>query len=340
MTSTIDESIVAQSPLNADLRAGIEAISQEQIVVFTQYVQLVLPLDGFVFWVRSDLISKCSLLNKATLAKSETLPPTFNAQGSLHYTSDIQQEEDKTISINRMIFTAEQEIQPFNQLSPQILYIAAFGGEVRFAFSHRSLYRLQAGIFHYVGNAIYPDMESQIIDDVSDFDQESLVVSNSLPIWLALNSYQPPYPTFGNPTLQLYPSFIVPANITPPYGTVHIFPEGTQAIGSTLLADANSNISQLCSERVRITLFGLRNQDALNFVACVNQYSLDYDTIGMMNMPVIQDHKRTQTELSTIAMKKIVEFEISYYMSDANNIARQLILSAIPTFQLGALVAP
>jgi len=55
---------------------------------------------------------------------------------------------------------------------------------------------------------------------------------------------------------------------------------------------------------VRITLFGVRNDQALDFVACVNQYSLDYDMFGVMNMPTIRDEKRTQAELNVIAMKK------------------------------------
>ena len=34
-------------------------------------------------------------------------------------------------------------------------------------------------------------------------------------------------------------------------------------------------------------------------------------------------------------MKKIIEFDVNYYQSRANTIARQLILAAIPAFFIG-----
>ena len=59
----------------------------------------------------------------------------------------------------------------------------------------------------------------------------------------------------------------------------------------------------------------------------------------MMSQPVVRDDKRTQAELGTIAMKKVVDFEISYYQERINDVARQMILSAIPAFNIGGLVA-
>jgi len=49
-------------------------------------------------------------------------------------------------------------------------------------------------------------------------------------------------------------------------------------------------------------------------------------------MPIIRDEVRTQSELNVRGMKKSIEFEISYYQSVAQDIARQLILSSIPTY--------
>ncbi len=76
----------------------------------------------------------------------------------------------------------------------------------------------------------------------------------------------------------------------------------------------------------------MRNDDALDFLDCVLQRSLDYDEFGIMNMPVVRDEKRTQSELNAIAQKKTIQFEISYNQNRMNSIARELILSAIPTF--------
>ena len=83
-------------------------------------------------------------------------------------------------------------------------------------------------------------------------------------------------------------------------------------------------------------MYGLGNNQAMDFQDYVFQYSLNTDVIGVMNMPVIRDEKRTQSELSVIAMKKSIEIEVSYYQARVNTIARQFIKSAIPTY----MVAP
>ena len=50
-------------------------------------------------------------------------------------------------------------------------------------------------------------------------------------------------------------------------------------------------------------------------------------------MPVIRDHKRTQAEIMAIALKKSIEFDVSYYQQTADAIARQLITSATISFE-------
>ena len=159
-----------------------------------------------------------------------------------------------------------------------------------------------------------------------------------MPAWLSLNGYRPFY-GYGNPSLALYPSFLVPDNVVPPFAAVHIAPEGTRALGMTQHVGHKSSLRQLVADKVRVTMWGTRNFSALDFVACVNQYSADYGVIGMMNQPVVRDEKRTQAEMGTIAMKKSVEFEVSYYQERINDVARQLILSAVPSFTIGGLEA-
>ena len=175
-------------------------------------------------------------------------------------------------------------------------------------------------------------METQVVDDPRSLNTRDVVVSNSLPLWLALNGYQPATGGFGNPGLTLYPSFLLPTNLAPPYAAVHIPPENTRALTGAPRISRDSSHTQLCADVVKITMFGMRNFNALDFLDCVLQRSLDYDEFGIMNMPVVRDEKRTQSELNAIAQKKSLTFEISYYQNRMNDIARQLILSAIPTF--------
>lgn len=336
---SIGEALGDQSQLANALKAGVETLSQNQTITFTKYVKCVLPIDGFVFWVRADLLSPSALLNASALNASVlnagsvivTPAPTLVVKGSLHYATDTRQEETETYGRNRVIFTAESEVQDLNQIGPAVLYIATFDG-IRFAFSARQLFYRQAGLYHYVGDAVYSDMDSQIIDDPRDLDTKNAVVSNSLPLWLALNGYAPDYPAYPIPPVRLYPSFLLPTNLPPPYGAVHIVPDGTQAIQGAPTFSRTLSHAQLVVDKVRITFYGLRNSAVLDFIDAVSQYSLDTDYFGIMNMPVPRDEKRPQSELNAISMKKTVEFDINYYQRRANTIARQLILEAIPSF--------
>jgi hypothetical protein len=164
----------------------------------------------------------------------------------------------------------------------------------------------------------------------------SLVVSNSLPLWLILNGYAPPYPGgFNNASLTLYPSFAVPDNLVPPYAVVHIEPGSTESLQYIPRLTSNLSHYQLVKDRVIITFYGVRNDAACDFLDCVIQYTIDTDNFGIMYVSPIRDEKRTQPEFGVLAMKKTIEFDISYYQSRANNVARQLILSCIPTYIFG-----
>lgn len=311
---------------------------------FTKYVKLILPLDGFVFWVKADLVSESAIFNAARFnavglnqpEQQIAAAPTLEVKGSLHYSTELEQVEDHTFTINTVVFTSETEVTPLNAVGPTTLYIGDFDG-IRYAFSSRGSYYQQAGIYHYRGRAIYSDMATQIVDKLSGFSGKQ-VVSNSLPAWLALNDYAPAY-GFGNPIIPVFPSYVVTPNLAPPFAAVHILPESTRPLTSAPVLSPRSSHSQLFSDRARITLYGVRNDQALDFVDCVNQYSLDVDAIGIMNMPGVRDDKRAQVELVALSQKKTIEYEVSYYQTRMNDVARQLILQAVPNFDIGDAIA-
>lgn len=316
-----------QSQLNAALKEGIETIDRTQIVTFTKYVRVILPLDGYVFWLKADIVSPSALINASAINSAGvdqpprivTPAPTIQVRGSLHYSTTRRQEQDEVFDQNQVVFTAEQDLDPFNEAGPAVLYIAQFDG-LQFAFSQRRPLYVQAGIYHYVGDVVYPAMATQIVNTRDGFDTADVVVSNSLPIWLALNQYMP-----------VFPSFLLPPNTLPPYATVHIAPETTGALSAAPLIDGTGSHFQLASERVKVTIYGLRNFNAMDYLDYVLQYSLDSDAIGIMNIPTVRDEKRTQLEFATLAQKKSVEFEINYYQTRARDIARQLITAAVAT---------
>lgn len=313
---TIDEAVQSgKTELASDLAAGIEAISYNQSITFVKYTRAVLPLDGYLFWV------------KATPEK------TINVKGSLHYASDTIQNADGTFALNRVVFTAEKEVEDFNNIAPNVEWICSFQ-KIRFSFNSRSSFYKQADVYHYHGDAIYPDMATQVIDSAADLHPERVIVSNSLPIWLGINGYNPPNSGagFAMPAITMYPAYLIPPNIVPPFASIDIDDGLTEGVAAAPTLQSDSSHYQLTTDRVKITLWGLRNDEAMQFIDCINAYSLAYNWFGIMNIPIIRDEKRTQSELNTLAMKKSVTFEISYYQYQAREIARQLIEQARTTF--------
>jgi len=331
MASAI-EAATAKPQLGAGLAQGVETISGNEQVTFTLYVKLVLPLDGYVFWVNASLLTDSAIYNASQYNRVEydkyafAIPPKqVTVPGSFHYASNVQMLEDRQPAFNHITFTATKPIVDFNEINPQFIYIATYQG-LKFSFNSRDNYYKQADLYHYRGSALYSIMDSQIIETMTDFDAQSVIVSNSLPIWLTLNQFFP-----------MYPSYLVDQNIPPPYAAVDVIPSETTALGQFPIINnviptsgnpTQSTYNQLTSDTVKITMYGIRNNEVLNFAEYVYQYSMNTDNIGLMNMPIIQDEKTTQSELGIIAMKKTITFKVSYYQNTVNNVALKYIQSA------------
>lgn len=298
---------------SATLTAGLQTLSEDEEIIFTQYVRYVLPLDGYVFW----------------LAVQKT-----PVRGSLHYGADKQQREDETIAVSRVVFTTKYPVQQFSAIAPDAMWVGEAPG-LKFAFSQRGFFYKPSGLWHYSGNAVYPALESQLLDIGAQPATVTLIVSNSLPAWLSLKSYAPIWLTAGNPGITLYPSFAVPDNIRPPYGAVHIAPEDTEPMTLAPFIGPMGQHFQLAKDRARVTLYGTTNAQAQAFLDLVYQYSLDTDIIGITAPAIARDEKRTQAELGILAEKKTLTFEVSYLQSAMPNVALQLIKSAPITFTIG-----
>lgn len=330
--ATVSEAATSASSLNAVQQAGIDVISREQEITFTKYVKLILPLDGFVFWVKADLLSASALSNASAFNSWSYNEPevlitpaaTITVKGGLHYASTMAQDQDESYTQNDVIFNTAGEIQEFNEIGPNVLFIGTID-DIEFAFSRRAELYSAAGIYHYRGIAVIPALKSQLVSSLDGFDAQSAVVSNSLPIWLSLNKIMP-----------VYPSFLVPDNLRPPFATIHIGDDSTTSIQPLPLIDRTRNHWQLTSDDVRVTIYGLRSNAALDY----QDYVIDYmyfndDVMGLMSSPIIVDAKRTQTELGVLAQKKLIRFKVSYYQQRARDIARQLILTCIPQIVIG-----
>jgi hypothetical protein len=290
----------------ANLFAGMQLLSGAQEIAFTQYTRYVLPLDGYVFW----------------RAVQQT-----RITGVLHYDAREQQNHDESFTINRVVFTTTEKIREFAGVDPNTLWIGEAMG-LRFTFSEQGMFFQQSGLYHYRGDAVYPALETQLVDLGSEYPTTTLIVSNSLPWWLSLKYYNPPWLVAGNPGITLYPAFLVPDNLRPPYGAIAIPEDRTAPMAGIPVIGQMGQHWQLASDEVHVTLYGLTNAQAAAFLDLVNQYSVDQDIVGMMSISVIRDAHRTQTELSVLAMKKTFRFEVNYLQQAMPDVALKLITSA------------
>lgn len=293
--------------LGAGLRAAVGTLSAEEQFLFTLYKRLILPADGFVFFAPASTIT----------------PPitgvefAFTTNGSLHVAQETQQEVDANYARQSVRFTSPVQVEQFEAIENGYLYVMTLPNGSLLAFNGQTGRYDQAGIWHYAGRALFPFEASQVIQTAADLPMDK-VVSNSLPFWLGLSTDEIP----------VFPSFLVPQNQVPPYVAADI--RFTQPIGAAPLYDATNGQSQLTQELVRFTLYGLGNDDALDFQRAVldNSSAPGRESYGIMSMPAPVDEKRPQSEFGIIAQQKTMDVEINYLQVRSRAESRKLILSA------------
>lgn len=319
------------TPLANALQAGLTDISYAATVDFTVYVRTVLPLDGYVFWVRADLVSDA--VKTGLDADTYNGPTTISVPGSIHVSTETIQKDDQNLDLSHTIFTTKTEVRPFHDVGQSYVWIGNFQG-IRFGINTRNNYYRQADLHHYVGSTIVPTVETQIIDDVSQLQEQELVVSNSLPFFLAMGSQSALYGFIEPPPCPIYPAYMSPDNMIPPYITVNVDETTTTALTSAAGFDENGSRWQHVSETVRLTLFGLRNDAALQALDYICNWCYVFDKIGIQNSPVIHDEKQTQPEIGALAIKKTAVLQVNYYQKYSQDISRQLIKHCIPSIDI------
>ena len=284
--------------LEGALIAGLRSISQNQHVIFIQYTRVILPYDGSVFWIRTPGVDPIEVF------------------GSFHYQTDQKQELDHTIAYQNVTFTTPVQINDFNDLQPEQMWIGQ-GPDFEFSFSSHGNYYEQANLWHYRGQAVYPEMRTQVLQSYQDLPQAA-IVSNSLPIFIALNDYAP-----------VYPSYLVPDNLSPPYIVCHIDPDATMALQPIPLYTPD-NTWQLMRDKVRLVIYGFDNRTVQNYLQYIARSSFD-GGFGIMKMGfVAKDGKHIQSELNVLAQQKFVELEVSYNQSAVYDYILQYIRKVLP----------
>ncbi|EAX6858188.1 hypothetical protein J9P64_003452 [Salmonella enterica] len=301
------------SQLSSVLQSAVETLSSGQEITFRLYVRQVLPLDGFVYWVNAEIVS-CDELCRLNIES----PTRLKIKGSLHRQVIAVQDESVSKDVNNIIFTPLQKVDDFNVENPDAIYLGEYGG-VQFAFSRMESRYQQSGIFHYRGMAILPTMRSQIIDCPEEISDER-IISNSIPLWLAMKDFA-----------TVYPSYLVPQNLRPPYIAVDVRSSTPLQVAPIVYGGERY---QLVQDSVRLTLYGFTNRMALDYIDSVVRRALEGEEFGVTNMPIPVDAKSGQVEINALAKKKTVDFEVNYYQSTVRDISRQLIKKAICSYEV------
>jgi hypothetical protein len=332
--ASIAEAMSSTAPqqLSAGLQLGTNTISAQATLTFQLYKKVILPVDGYVFWVNANGLTNSNAVYDAAPFNSVVMnhkqkPPgspvqtaalSITVAGSLHYFQEIHQEEESTYSRQNYLFTAESMVNDFAALAPNEMYITTVPNGSIVAFNGQIGRYDRAGLWHYHGRALYSTEYTQIVNDPNTLSS-SQIVSNSMPYWMQLSTAQ----------LPVYPSFLSPMNLTPPFVSVHI--ERTDAWSQTPAYDQYLNQTQLVADEVKFTMFGLNNEAVMDFQYRVLQTSLN-GGYGISSMPVIYDKKRPQSEFQILAQAKGWDLKVNYTQGSSRQIAQKLITSAFATF--------
>ena len=284
------------------LQDGLKVLSNQQSITFTQYTRTVLPADGFIFWMNTG--------------------NSFVVNGSFHYSTNNEQSDIQTVGKNAVTFTTTTEIDDFNNIGEGDLFIGSIDN-IQFGFTQRGKFYKASNLYHYTGNSINPVMRSQIIDDLSTFDN-SKICNDSLPIFMMLNQFCP-----------VYPAFRVDQNIRPPYAVVDV--KESVPLQQMATEDMMSNRTQWTKDSVKVTLFGMNNNLALDYIWYITQAALaDDSAFGVMNVPVAKKIDIPQSDINVTANAKEIIFDVNYYQNRTLNIAKTLIEHTFITAQFNS----
>ncbi|WP_321868609.1 hypothetical protein [Paraburkholderia tropica] len=320
----------AAQPVNTTMHdslvGGLKELSGNQQVTFREYQKYVLPADGYVFWFPSGA-------------------PDVVVEGSLHYIVQQSQEVDQSRGINNVIFTAQESCSALNSIGKDRLLIGTLpkgmdnqGADFKFAFNQRGSYYQTADLHHYTGTAVWPTMETQILESAADLPT-SKILSNSIPLFMALAGpqgagIQPSW--LPNASYTVYPEYLAEENAAPPYIAVEI--RNTESLQIQAYrynrADGTAARDQLVKDTVALHLWGFNHIQATQYLDYLlwffETYGGSVDSMGLMSEPFIRDSVAIQSELNTRSQKKVIELKVSYYQSAALVSSMKLIEQTTP----------
>lgn len=298
--------VTSSNELEDTLFEGYQKVSGQQQITFTRYVEKILPIDGWRFWVKAELL------------QNEPAPFSQVIPCSVHQSVNQTQEATKTNAITSIILTTNQEIENLKEIGQTALLIGEYKGS-KFSFNVQSAFYDNANLKHYSGDAVYTENLDNFIDDIDNLDLENGIVTNSIPLFLTLNDI-----------VQIYPAFLVPTNLKPPYATIEVKESKGIAAGATYNEFEDSRLAQW--DRIELNIYGLRKKQLSDFLKYLETKQLETHAFGLYWLPSIQNQNIPQSEVNVLTNKKVLTFDVNYVIEDVRNNATAFIESIFVGF--------
>jgi len=285
--------------LDNTLFEGYQQLSGNQKITFTRYVSKILPIDGWHFWVKAELLD------------GETEPFNKVVSGTLHQSVNQTQEATKSNAITSIILTVNQPIDLLKEVNQESMWLGEYDGS-KFSFNIQNAFYDNANQFHYAGDAVYIENSDAFIDDINDLNLDDTVITNCIPLFIALNDQ-----------VQIYPAFLNPTNLKPPYATIEVKQTTGVAAGITFNEFDDSKLMQW--DKVELSIFGLRKKQLSDFLKYLTTKQLETEAFGIYWLPSIQNENIPQSEVNILTNKKVLSFDVNYVIEDIRNAATAFI---------------
>lgn len=300
--------------LNEAIGYAVSTLSQAREFDLVKYTAYRNPVDGYPYWLKTSEVQKI--------------------QGSLHNRAIQENTQDHSNNRNTIILTTMEQIKGFDVVDPSVAYFITVamddpaivdGGPLVIGFNSADSYYQEAGAFHYMGEAVYPNFRQFIVDSPTGW-LASLIPSNSLPILLD---------QIADYGVAVYASWAVPANISTPYISVDI--PASKTINSAPIYDyagSNKFINQFKIDDVELITYNMGAVNTQALVSHIYDVSQRPALFGITKIPQVHEVPAVQSEYGIRADKKSVKMSISYWLSNSSTVVRKTITQANFTMEV------
>ena len=304
--------------LSAQIDAAVGLLSQGRTFDLVTYSKFTNPVDGYVYWLKTDTVEKVA--------------------GSLHNSANQDQTADETINRNTIVFTTMERIKAFDSIDPDEIRVISVAlddpalvdtGPLLIGFNIANNFYQQAGAYHYIGQAVYPQFRTFFIDDPEEWGA-SLVPANSLPILLDQLA------DYGIP---VYAAYAVPPNVQGPYLSIDIQQSTTLQAMPGFYEEITKtgtiwHVESFRRDMVELIAYNIKSADVQGLVAHIYDASARPALFGLMSAPQVSDLAAVQSEYGIRADKKSVKMDVSYWLSASVESVRKTITQANFTMEI------